>query len=156
VTAGDLLRHYPRKYSRRGELTDLAELQVGELATLWARIASIDTRPLPRAHPRARPRHLTKIVVTDGQHRLECAFFNQPWLEDRLRLGDEVMVSGKVSRFRRTLQMSGPELASPDRALGDADSAMQVLQSFAGGIIPNYPQTAGVTTTVLQKSVEHL
>jgi ATP-dependent DNA helicase RecG len=156
VTAGDLLRHYPRKYSRRGELTDLAGLRVGELATLWARIASIDTRPLPRAHPRARPRHLTKIVVTDGQHRLECAFFNQPWLEDRLRPGDEVMVSGKVSRFRRTLQMSGPELASPDRSVGDADSAMQVLQSFAGGIIPNYPQTAGVTTTVLQKSVEHV
>ena len=24
TTAGDLLRHYPRRYARRGELTDLA------------------------------------------------------------------------------------------------------------------------------------
>jgi ATP-dependent DNA helicase RecG len=156
VTAGDLLRHYPRKYSRRGELTDLAGLRVGEPATLWAQIASIDTRPLPRAHPRAKPRHLTKIVVTDGQHRLECAFFNQPWLEQRLRPGDEVMVSGTVSRFRRTLQMSGPEIASPDRDLGDTDTTMQALESFAGGIIPSYPQTAGVTTSVLQKSVQQV
>lgn len=153
VTVGDLLRHYPRKYSRRGELTDLAGLRVGEPATVWARIASIGTRPLPRPHPRAKPRSLTKIVVTDGEHTLECAFFNQPWLDQRLRPGDEVMVSGTVSRFRRTLQMSGPELASPDRALGDADATMQVLESFANGIIPSYPQTAGVTTTVLQKSV---
>jgi ATP-dependent DNA helicase RecG len=155
-TVGDLLRHYPRKYSRRGELTDLAGLRVGEPATLWARIASIDTRPLPRQHPRARPRHLTKVVLTDGQHRLECAFFNQPWLERGLSAGDEVMVSGTVSRFRRTLQMSGPELATANGVDGKAEEAMQVLEIFANGIIPGYPQTAGVTTTVLQKSVQHV
>ncbi|MEO7125232.1 MAG: ATP-dependent DNA helicase RecG [Nakamurella sp.] len=156
VTIADLLRYYPRKYSRRGELTDLAALRVGDTATVWARIASIDTRPLGRGGKYGKPRHLTKIVVTDGRRALECAFFNQPWLSRQLRPGVEAMLSGTVSDFRGTLQMSSPELATADGSVGDVDNALQVLETFAGGIIPSYRQTGGVTTTVLQRSVRHV
>ena len=39
-TVGDLLRHYPRRYARRGELTDLVRPRVGEQVTVLAKVAS--------------------------------------------------------------------------------------------------------------------
>ena len=44
-TVGDLLRHYPRRYETRGELTDLAELRDGEYVTVQAEIARVTSRP---------------------------------------------------------------------------------------------------------------
>ena len=42
----DLLLHLPRRYSRRGELTDLRSLRDGDHATVLARICAINTRPM--------------------------------------------------------------------------------------------------------------
>lgn len=151
LTASDLLRLYPRRYSERGQLTDLAELTVGEPATVWGRIASIDAHTLNRG----RAKHLTKIVLTDGRRTLECALFNQPWLARALKPGMEAMAAGVVSRFRDTLQMSSPDIATIDGTVGDIDSAMQILETFAGGIIPIYPAT-GVSSTVVQQSVRQV
>jgi len=156
LTVADLLRHYPRRYTERGKLTDLAALRVGEAATVWARIDRIETRSLGRSGRTGRPRHLTKIVVTDGNRRLECALFNQPWLGTRLQRGMEALVSGTVSEFRGTLQMSSPELATADGSIGDVDGTLDVLESFAGGIIPVYPQTAGLTSGLLQRTVKQV
>ena len=35
-TVGDLLAHYPRRYARRGELTPISSLPVGEPVTIVA------------------------------------------------------------------------------------------------------------------------
>src|ERR1700740_1822806 len=45
-TVGDLLRHYPRRYYTRGELTDLSALRDGDHVTALARVES------GRGHPR--------------------------------------------------------------------------------------------------------
>ena len=37
-TVGDLLRHYPRRYYSRGELTDLSSLREGDHVTVLARV----------------------------------------------------------------------------------------------------------------------
>jgi len=40
-TVGDLVRHYPRRYYTRGELTDLARLHEQDHVTVMARVASV-------------------------------------------------------------------------------------------------------------------
>ena len=40
-TVGDLLRHYPRRFYSRGELTDLSSLREGDHVTVLARIVSV-------------------------------------------------------------------------------------------------------------------
>ena len=45
-TVGDLLRHYPRRYERRGELTDLGSLRDGDHVTVLAQIAKVTSRPM--------------------------------------------------------------------------------------------------------------
>ena len=42
----DLLLHLPRRYSRRGDLTDLRSLRDGDHVTVLARISAIHTRPM--------------------------------------------------------------------------------------------------------------
>ncbi|MFN5559077.1 MAG: hypothetical protein ACK472_06335, partial [Rhodoluna sp.] len=41
VTLADLLTHYPRRYTSRGELTKISEIPVGESATLIADVVDI-------------------------------------------------------------------------------------------------------------------
>ena len=40
-TVGDLLRHYPRRYYTRGELTDLSSLREGDHVTVLARVVTV-------------------------------------------------------------------------------------------------------------------
>ena len=47
-TVGDLLRHYPRRYYTRGELTDLSSLREGDHVTVLARIDQVSLHPMPR------------------------------------------------------------------------------------------------------------
>ena len=57
ATVEDLLRHYPRRYYERGELTDLSALRPGEIATVQATIA-LGVRPAAEAQAaQARRRH---------------------------------------------------------------------------------------------------
>ena len=41
-TVRDLLRHYPRRYARRGEMTRLDDLQVGDRVTVLAQVTSVE------------------------------------------------------------------------------------------------------------------
>ena len=44
-SVGDLLRHYPRRYAVRGELTDISTLQEGDEVTILAEVFSATNRP---------------------------------------------------------------------------------------------------------------
>src|SRR5258708_23626846 len=76
-TVGDLLRHYPRRYETRGELTDLASLRDGEYVTVLARVAKVTSRPM-----RNRRGSIFEATVTDGRGELALTFFSpgrQDW-----------------------------------------------------------------------------
>ena len=51
TTVGDLLRHYPRRYAERGELTPIADLAEGDHVTIVADIASVTTRRMKARSP---------------------------------------------------------------------------------------------------------
>jgi ATP-dependent DNA helicase RecG len=136
-TAGELLRHYPRRYYERGQLTDLAELRVGEQATIQVRIVKISAVKL-------RPKlHKTDLTVTDGTGTLVATFFNRPWLAKNLHEGDEIIMSGEIEAFRGRLQLKQPEVAE------DADAFLD----DAGKLMPIYPATAKMRTWTIRKAV---
>ena len=163
TTVGDLLRYYPRKYDQRGRLTDLAALIVGDRATVWARVVKVTERELGgagsgrRGEGRGRAvKHITNVVIGDSHRQLTCTFFNQYHWSKTLKPGTDAMFSGKVSMFNRTLQMSSPSVAIvSDGRTGDGDSAaaIDVIESFPGGVIPVYPLVEGVTQTQVQHCV---
>ena len=68
-TVEELLRHYPRRYAERGQLTNLAELVVGEHVTVLAEVSKVTEIP---GSGRAGSR--LQVVVTDGTATLDLAF----------------------------------------------------------------------------------
>ena len=136
ATVEDLLRHYPRRYYERGELTDLSRLVPGEMVTVQATIASVSGRQL-------RPKlHKLDVVITDGRSRVTVTFFNQVWRQKLLAAGQEVFFAGKVEVFRGKVTLTNPEVAVGEDA-----------EDFAGGLIPVYPATAKLPSWRLRKAV---
>ena len=144
TTTGDLLRHYPRRYGRRGELTDLASLRDGEQVTVFAQVEKVRTRPM-----RARRGQLLEVTVTDGRARLALTFFNkvQYW-ERQLTPGRHAMFAGRVSTFKGRRQLAHPEF----KLLG-ADDAAKAAE-YAAELIPVYPATKDVSTWDIEKCVQ--
>ncbi len=145
-TVSDLLRHYPRRYAERGELTDIAGLELGEHATVLARIEKVSKRRM-----KARNGTILDMVITDGKRRLTCAFFNQAWREKDLVPGKTGLFAGKVSAFRDTLQLTNPEYE-----LFEADRADEAMDDFLAAIIPVYPAAQGMPTWSIAKCVRQV
>ena len=142
-TVGDLLQHYPRRYARRGELTDLSELVEGEDVTIVADVEKVRSRPMQR-----RRGTIVEVVVTDGSGHLTLTFFNQRWRGDQLAPGVRAMFAGKVSRYGRSLQLTHPELVP----LGDDEGPD--AEELARRLIPVYPAASGLASHKIAKAVQ--
>jgi ATP-dependent DNA helicase RecG len=142
-TTGDLLRHYPRRYVRRGDLTDLASLRDGEDVTVFAQVANVTSRRM-----RNRRGKLLEVTVTDGSARLALTFFNKvEYWERQLSPGRHGMFAGRVSTFAGKRQLAHPEF----KLLGadDADKAAE----YAAELIPVYPATRDFSSWDIEKCV---
>ena len=143
TTTGDLLRHYPRRYATRGELTDLASLRDGDHVTVFAQVEKVKTRPM-----RARRGQLLEVTVTDGRARLALTFFNRVgFWERQLTPGRHGMFAGRVSTFKGQRQLAHPEF----KLLG-ADDAAKAAE-YAAELIPVYPATKDLSTWDIEKCV---
>jgi ATP-dependent DNA helicase RecG len=130
---GDLMRHYPRRYMVRGELSDISALGEGDETTILAQVYSASTRPM-----RGRKGSMLEVVVTDGTDKLSLTFFNQAWREKDLKVGRQGLFAGKVGVFNNKKQLSHPDYEMiPDGS--DVDSA---VEGFAGKYLPVYPASA--------------
>jgi ATP-dependent DNA helicase RecG len=144
-TVYDLLHHYPRRYDERGQLTDIAGLELGEHVTVMARITKVNERRM-----RQRNGWITDVTITDGSRTLDCAFFNQRWQSKQLQVGQSALFSGKVSVFNKKLQLTNPDYHIVDN---DAeDSAGSAIDEFIG-LIPVYPATAKLQSWQIAKCV---
>ena len=143
-TVGELLRHYPRRYEQRGELTDLANLRDGEHVTVLAQIKAVTTRAM-----RNRRGKLTEVTVTDGRGTLTLAFFRQPWREKELKPGLHGLFAGQVSSYGRKRQLIHPDC----ELLGESDPGTELAAEHAAEIIPVYPATSQLPSWKIAKAI---
>ncbi len=144
-SVGDLMRHYPRRYMVRGELSDISALTEGDEVTILAEVFSSTNRPL-----RGRKGSIFEVVVTDGTDKLSLTFFNQAWREKELKVGRQGLFAGKVGVFNSKKQLAHPDYEMiPDG--NDVDAA---ASSFAGKFLPVYPATSKMPSWKISKCVE--
>jgi ATP-dependent DNA helicase RecG len=151
-TVGDVLRHYPRRYQHRGELTDLAGLREGEHVTVLAQVVKTEKFPMKQ-----RKGSVIKITVSDGTSTLLLTFFAATYKasnygpHSRLTQGTTGLFSGEVSTFKGQRQ-----LVHPDFEPVDAEQAGIELAEHAAAPIPVYPATAKLPSWGIAKSVKTL
>ncbi|MBU3715517.1 MAG: ATP-dependent DNA helicase RecG [Candidatus Nanopelagicaceae bacterium] len=131
-TLEDLLRHYPRRYVVRGELTDIEALIEGEEVTIMARIEKVTVKRIP-----GRKGGILEVIVSDGRAKLILTFFNQAWRTKDLREGREGLFAGKVGVFKGKRQLSHPDYL----LIPDGDNKEEAVSDFAGKYLPVYPAT---------------
>ena len=144
-SVADLLRHYPRRYAVRGELTDISTLQEGDEVTILAEVFSASNRPL-----HGRKGSIFEVIVTDGKAKLSLTFFNQAWREKELKVGRQGLFAGKVGVFKGKRQLAHPDYELiPDGS--DVDSA---VDEFAGKFLAVYPAAAKMPSWKIAQCID--
>jgi ATP-dependent DNA helicase RecG len=136
-TIGDLLWYFPRRYLDYSLLKPINRLWYGETVTVLASVRDTSTRRTKRGT-------ITELTVADGSGSLLVTFFNQPWIESRLRKGQLLSLSGKIGQYLGRLTMTMPEWEFLDRQ-----------QIRTGGIVPVYSLTAGVNQNFLRRHIHN-
>ena len=132
----DLLQHYPRRYIDRTNQACIAELAEGEDAFVEGCVQRSSSRRIKQR------RTLVEVVISDDTGRLKLTFFNQPWQEQNLRPGRQVIVHGRPMRYRGSLQMTNP--------------VVDLVGDRTGRFVPVYPQSekVNVSTWEIAKFVD--
>jgi len=131
TTVNELLRHYPRRYVVRGELTDISTLLADDEVTILAEIQAVNLK-------RANGKNILEVVVTDGSAKLSLTFFNQAWREKDLKVGRVGLFAGKVGVFKGKRQLSHPDY----QLIPDGNDVDAAVAEFAGKFLPVYPATS--------------
>ena len=128
VSVLDILTHYPRRYIDRTNEAKIESLQVGEEGMVLVEVLDVQKRRTRNK------RQMVAATVSDGTGNLSLTFFNQPWRERQLRIGTEVIIFGKLERFRGQDSMVNP--------------VVDLVGDKTGRFVPVYPQSgkAGLTT----------
>lgn len=151
-TAQDLLEHLPRRYSKRGELTPLVGLPVGEQVTVVAQVLDVRVRRMQR-----RPGQIVEARITDGVGTLTLTFFNQPFRANELRAGRQGIFAGKVSEYRGAFQLQHPDYEFFDTDAdvpGGAQLEEAAAKAWAETPVPIYPATTQMPSWTIARSVE--
>jgi ATP-dependent DNA helicase RecG len=140
-TVRDLLFHLPRRYDDLREmrmLGDLVWVEVGTVVSAQATVASIRVEPGFR---RRTERTIARLEDRTGS--IDATWFGRRYIDKRLKVGDEVIVSGKLKRFGRSLTLDNP----------DFQPAASTDLLNVGRIVPVYRLTSGLTAPRLRAAM---
>ena len=126
-TIRDLVYFFPRRHLDYSQRKFIRELEIGEeqtvLATVWeARIARLGNQ------------RGTEAVVGDETGNVRVVWFNQPYLAKRFATNAHVVISGRVTEFKKQKVFESPEWELvEDKEL-----------IHTGRMVPVYPLTRGL------------
>lgn len=141
VTYRDLLGYLPRRYEDRRALPGFASLVDGVNATVSGQVVS-------RVGNRTRRGlHVMRAALSDGDgRRVTAVWFNQPWLEKQVFPGLRLVLTGRVKRVGRQVEIMVQGFEVDD----DAESL-----SF-NRIVGIYKVTQGLSQAYLRRAAKRL
>ncbi|MER6947109.1 ATP-dependent DNA helicase RecG [Nonomuraea sp. NPDC000554] len=150
-TVGDLLRHYPRRYAERGELTSLDALEVDEHVTVVGEVTRLMRKPM-----RNRGGTWLEVEVVDGnRNKIYLSFFGKGShvAESRLKPGRRGMFAGKVGLFGSRTSPRW-QLAHPEFELfEESEASAAELAEFAAAPVPIYPAGKDLTPWAIRRAI---
>ena len=137
-----LLYHFPRQYEDRRKSHAFASLdEQQENVTVAGQVTG------RKGNRSAKGLHILRVFLEDSYGgRLQGVWFNQPWLEKQLYPGQKLVVSGKLKRKGRQL-----ELHVQEHEIDDDKESLSM-----GRIVPIYPSTQGLSQAYVRRSVFRL
>jgi ATP-dependent DNA helicase RecG len=124
---GDLLWHVPHGYRDRTAVSEIADLRLGQEATLEVEVRGVRVRPTRR-----RRLTIVEATVADDSGPAKAVWFNQPWLAEQLAEGTRALLHGKLDK-------SGFRVDAHE-VVRDGDDSSTGLHTT--GIVPVHPASS--------------
>ena len=138
----DLLFYTPFRYENSSIVSKIGVLQAGETVTIKGRVVNT-TNIYTKKHL-----SIQKLTVEDETGKIDCIFFNQPYILKGIKKGDFLSAAGKADKFGRktTLAVRGYEVL-PD----------ELADTFhTGRLVPIYFETRGLTSKWIRNRIKNL
>ena len=136
-TLRDLICHFPRGYEDRTKLVPIEKLEPDMPACFKAMVMNT-----PRVAHIRKGLDITRVQVADHSGRLNITFFNNKYVADQLKYGNEYIFYGAVSGDFVGYNMTNPVFES-----------LESQPVTTRRILPIYPLTAGLTNAAMLKAV---
>ena len=138
LTLSDLLCHYPRRYLDFSKPYSIAEAPADTECVVKAEVFA---KPGGRILPGGR--RMERITAGDDVSSLEITWFNNPYVTQKLELGQKYYFQGIVTGGMLRRQMVNPQVRT------DAQVKSSPFEAV-------YPQTEGLTSSAIAKCVRQL
>ena len=136
-TIEDLFYYFPRDYDDRSQFSSLARLLDGEKVSCKVKIAGYPSKIRTRSNL-----DILKVPVIDDTGRGFLTWFNQNYMANNLKMGEEILVNGKVSKKSRDVEIISPTI---DKNIG----------SNVGQITPIYPLKSNISNNEIIRIMEN-
>ncbi len=153
LTINDLLKHYPRAYEDRQNITGFKP------ALRSAEPEMINTTAVVVSHEYfGRPPNQTLKVLLEDESGLSAALvcFGRNFLAEKLVPGRMLLIYGSFQNRYNELQSSSFEFELlPPEATFDTAAEIQSGSDEFGRILPVYPLTGGLSQKIFRKAIDH-
>lgn len=138
LTLADLLCHYPRRYVDFTQPYFIAQAPAETECVVKAEVyAKLGGRMLPGG------RQMERLTAGDGVSTLEVTWFNNPYAIKKLEIGQEYFFQGLLTGGMLRRQMVNPQVRT-------------AAQITAAPLEAVYPQTEGLSSTVIARCIQQL
>lgn len=138
-TVRDLLELVPRRYLDLTRRVRIADLRVGEEATVLGRVLVAGT-------VKTRNGELVSVMLSDGSGVIQAVWFNRSDLKGKFRRGQELILSGTASLYR------GKQFVNPYYEIMGPEGSGARYPRQAGTVLAIYPLTEGLRLWELRRA----
>ncbi len=146
-TVRDLLFFFPRGYQDLTDLRDIDQLEEGPLLSVLGTVEEVELRDSGGG------RSVLGVLLRQGAGFLRALWFNQPFLREKYRRGQLLLVSGKARRRGIRWEMVHPHVQVVD-VEDDATAAPTVVTPSQ--LLPIYPLTEGLAMRHVRQLVRRV
>ncbi len=135
----DLLWSFPQGFTDRTNFKNLDSLEIGKITTVKVKVIKYNfprIRNLPN-----------RVFCVDKKKEIDIVFFNgrEGYIRKILPINSWVIVSGKISYFKKKYQITNPPYVVPLEK-----------EKYVNKVIPKYALTDGITEKIYRKLIEQV
>ncbi len=143
MTLRELFYYFPLRYEDRRKISSIGELKEDDIALIKGKVLARNLKPLRGSRFCLYKKGIFEAIVSDGKNNILCTWFNQPYLKNVIKVGDQLLIFGKVKRYKGKLHFICPEYEKID-----------CTDSFnMGRIVGVYALTQGITQKMMRKII---
>lgn len=136
-TVEDLLYFFPRGYEDRKETKEIADCCGGENVCIKGQVMSPVTETRIR-----KGMTIYAMIISDDSGAMTVIWYNNKYVKNQFRTGEEYMFFGKVSEKRGKRELVNPVFEKPEK------------KKYTGRIVPIYPLSGNLTQKIVQTAME--